>query len=220
MGWNLYQCSLLGSLTSSLCSWVNTLMTSLITFLIELYQVRVRRRQCETGSSLLSTKFQKLEVSSGSIMIALNWTYFKTYQGIIKVSEWVDMTIWHDNPVSNVTLLQVLTLVLILILSVAGVRDAGNAGIHLIIGTSVGCCLITSSTIIAHVLGDKVSLMELTSDGLSVLFLFVTGILEVSGSASADMVATGILSLLTSVLFLVDLVMLVKSTKFSFQSPA
>ena len=99
-------------------------------------------------------------------------------------------------------------------------RDAGNAGIHLIIGTSVGCCLITSSTIIAHVLGDKVSLMELTSDGLSVLFLFVTGILEVSGSASADMVATGILSLLTSVLFLVDLVMLVKNTKFSFQSPA
>ena len=153
-------------------------------------------------------------------MIALNWTYFKTYQGIIKVSEWVDMTVWHDNPVSSVTLLQVLTLVLILILSVAGVRDAGNAGIHLIIGTSVGCCLITSSTIIAHVLGDKVSLMELTSDGLSVLFLFVTGILEVSGSASADMVATGILSLLTSVLFLVDLVMLVKNTKFSFQSPA
>ena len=99
-------------------------------------------------------------------------------------------------------------------------------------GTTLGCSLLVTSTIIAHVLGDRVSLLELFSGALCLLFLCVTGMVVLSKGSSlsifqsaegvfypskvgGDMLPVGILTIMTAVVFLIDLVLLVRSTKFS-----
>ena len=113
-----------------------------------------------------------------------------------------------------------LTLIIILVLRFGGnlYLHAGHSGMFLSAGTSVGCCLIVSAAIIAHAIGDKASLQELSSNALAALMLFVSGILEISTN-DGQLISAGILSLLTAAVFIVDLVMVVKNTTISIQNP-
>ena len=126
------------------------------------------------------------------------------------------------------------------------VKLLGDSGYFLTAGTTFGCTLIVISTIYGHVFGDKVSQLELSSTALSILFLFVTGIVEVTYSPCTGIVndflgtisgflgtgeikigckeevvggllAAGVLTFLTAGIFLIDLVFLVRSTRFSFK---
>ena len=143
--------------------------------------------------------------------------YFKSLQGILKISEWVTLI-----PVTCYNLIvcvQVLTLIIILVLRYGGnMVGHGHSGMFLSVGTSVGSCLIVSAAIIAHAIGDRVSLQELSSDALAALLLFVSGIVEIS-TYNKQLISAGILSLLTAAVFIVDLVMLVRNTKISLQNP-
>ena len=140
-------------------------------------------------------------------------------------------------------------MVIILIFGVNNsVKLLGDSGYFLSAGTTVSCSLFVISTIIAHVLGSKVSYLELISTALNILFLCVTGILEVTYSPSSGIVnqfsnivsnvfgfltgatikigcevvevdndgllAAGVLTLLGAGIFLIDLVFLVRSTRF------
>ena len=55
-------------------------------------------------------------------------------------------------------------------------------GMFFSIGTTVGFCIIVTVTIIAHAIGDKISLMELTSNAMGVLLFFAVGITGVANS--------------------------------------
>ena len=80
-------------------------------------------------------------------------------------------------------------MVIILIFGVNNsVKLLGDGGYFLSAGTTVSCSLFVISTIIAHVLGSKVSYLELISTAFSTLFLCVTGIVEVTYSPSTGAV--------------------------------
>ena len=114
--------------------------------------------------------------------------------------------------------LQVLTFVLILILRFAGSGHTNFGfnidGMFFGIGTSVGYCIIVTLTIIANAIGDKMSLLEVASNALAVLLFFAVGITGVA-TGTGHLIAVGIISLLTSVVFLVDLLVIVRNMKVS-----
>ena len=87
-------------------------------------------------------------------------------------------------------------------------------GVFFSIGTTVGYCIIVTLTIIAHAIGDKMSLLEVASNALAVLLFFAVGITGVA-TGTGHLIAVGIISLLTSVVFLVDLLVIVRNTKVS-----
>ena len=82
------------------------------------------------------------------------------------------------------------------------------------IGTTVGYCIIVTLTIIAHAIGDKMSLLEVASNAMAVLLFFGVGIIGVA-TGTGHLIAVGIISLLTSVVFLVDLLVIVRNMKVS-----
>ena len=55
-------------------------------------------------------------------------------------------------------------------------------GMFFSIGTTVGFCIIVTVTIIAHAIGDKISLLELASNAMAVLLFFTVGIIGVANS--------------------------------------
>ena len=90
-----------------------------------------------------------------------------------------------------------------------------NYSLFLGIGTTFGCFFVVTSIIIASVLGDGMSLLELTSTALSLFFLIVTGIVELTFHPT---IPAGVLTLLTAAIFMIDLVFLIRNTKFSFHT--
>ena len=90
-----------------------------------------------------------------------------------------------------------------------------NYSLFLGIGTTFGCFFVVTSIIIASVLGDGMSLLELTSTAFSLFFLIVTGIVELTFHPT---IPAGVLTLLTAAIFLIDLVFLIRNTKFSFHT--
>ena len=60
-------------------------------------------------------------------------------------------------------------------------------GMFFCIGTTVGFCVIVTVTIIAHAIGDKISLLELTSNAMGVLLFFAVGITGVANSKRSQL---------------------------------
>ena len=125
--------------------------------------------------------------------------------------------------------------------ALGGARDAQL----LVFGTIVGYSIIVSSIIFNYLTGASVSFLELIINTLAIiLFIAVGGVsLEYRGNLTlphcavystnycvrlyknvspaghqSDSVAIGILSLLTALVFIVDLFWLVKHTNFNFKS--
>ena len=70
----------------------------------------------------------------------------------------------------------IIILILILRFGGSGSRGGCNDEMFLVIGVTVGFCLMVTATIIGHLLGDILSMLELTSDVLAVILFGAVGI--------------------------------------------
>ena len=120
--------------------------------------------------------------------------------------------------------------------SIGKESDLSIDAMFLSIGTTVGFCILVTVTIIAHAIGERISLVELATDAMAVLLFSAVGIIGVASSVKSKsgllglgfvpnplgnggtdyLLALGIISFLTSVVFLVDLILIVRNTKVSF----
>ena len=57
------------------------------------------------------------------------------------------------------------------------------------IGTTVGYCIIVTLTIIAHAIGDKISLLELAANAMAGLLFFAVGIIGVANSKLSQLLS-------------------------------
>merc|ERR1712215_284447 len=133
--------------------------------------------------------------------ITLNFSFVKSLNGLIKLAQ----------------LVLVLVLVFVLRFGISHIAVLGSHSDTLFgIGTIVGYAIIIPSSIVTNILGGVSSIMELVFSVTGcVLFIAVAGMCFANNSLYSNLdfsvIIVGILSLVTGVLFLIDLVFILRA---------